>query len=124
MTTAGEDVRPDVGRRTVIKRGALIGGAMVWTMPAVQSISSAALANTPSSPENARCSFKNIYFGQGSCFTAFSNDAATCRQLDALEAAIPAANGSNGGQIFTAVLTVLNFVQVNAASFVFSNCEA
>lgn len=43
-----------IGRRTLIKRGALIGGAMVWTMPAVQSIGGVAHA-APGSPGQYRC---------------------------------------------------------------------
>jgi hypothetical protein len=38
LTTEG------VGRRTVLKRSALIGGAMVWATPVVQSIAAPALA--------------------------------------------------------------------------------
>lgn len=35
-----------LSRRSVLKRGAIVGGAMVWTVPAVQSIAGPAAAGT------------------------------------------------------------------------------
>lgn len=36
--------RPGLNRRDVLRRGAILGGAMVWTVPAVQTLSGPAFA--------------------------------------------------------------------------------
>jgi hypothetical protein len=79
---------PGVDRRTLIKRSAALGGALVWTAPAVQSLGGVAWADTPGSPQNARCS---IIIGSndtdvaatGDCTVAFANDRECCGKLEA-----------------------------------------
>lgn len=41
-----------IDRRTMLKRGAIVGGALVWTTPVVQSIASPAFAQTSPGPGN------------------------------------------------------------------------
>lgn len=50
MTT--EDLNPALGinRRDVLKRGAVVGGALVWAAPAVQTLAGPALAATGTPP--------------------------------------------------------------------------
>lgn len=43
-----QDTDSRLGRRDLLKRGALLGGAVVWTTPVIQSIGGAALATTGS----------------------------------------------------------------------------
>lgn len=52
-----EGYSPDLGinRRQLIKRGAIIGGTLVWVTPAVQSIGRAALAGTNGTPVDDEC---------------------------------------------------------------------
>lgn len=47
-----DDVSPTLGisRRDVLRRGAVVGGTLVWAAPAVQSISRAALAQDNGTP--------------------------------------------------------------------------
>ena len=47
------DERSGLDRRELIKRGAVLGGALVWTVPAVQSIGGTAFA--AGSPVNGVC---------------------------------------------------------------------
>ncbi|MGN6330764.1 MAG: hypothetical protein ACTHOD_03820 [Motilibacteraceae bacterium] len=56
MTT--EQREPEgMDRRSLLKRGALLGGALVWTAPVVQSITSPALATTSQgTPAGDTCS--------------------------------------------------------------------
>lgn len=48
-----ESVNPQLGisRRDLMRRGAVIGGTLVWAAPAVQTVSRAALAQTTGTPE-------------------------------------------------------------------------
>ena len=51
---AGDD-RQAVTRRQALKRGAVVGGALVWTVPAIQAVSlTAAHADSPSAPPTHR----------------------------------------------------------------------
>lgn len=43
-----DDSKGGLDRRSLIKRGAVVGGALVWTTPLVQSITSPAFGATPS----------------------------------------------------------------------------
>ena len=45
----GNDIESNLGisRRTLIKRGALVGGTLVWAAPAVQTLSRAGAAGSP-----------------------------------------------------------------------------
>lgn len=47
-----EDINPALGisRRDLLKRGAVVGGTLVWAAPAVQTISRSALAQSPGTP--------------------------------------------------------------------------
>lgn len=44
------DTNLGISRRTVLRRGAVVGGSLVWAAPAVQSISRAALASNHGTP--------------------------------------------------------------------------
>jgi LPXTG-motif cell wall-anchored protein len=51
MDDAREDLEPgSLSRRAMLRRGAVLGGALVWAVPVVQSVSPAALAATDGSP--------------------------------------------------------------------------
>lgn len=52
-----DDVSPALGisRRDVLRRGAVVGGTLVWAAPAVQTISRSALAQTNGTPEPGDC---------------------------------------------------------------------
>jgi hypothetical protein len=47
-----DEVDPNLGisRRTLLRRGMVVGGSLVWAAPAVQSFSKAALAQTEGTP--------------------------------------------------------------------------
>ncbi len=47
-----DEVDPNLGisRRTLLRRGMVVGGSLVWAAPAVQSFSKAALAQTQGTP--------------------------------------------------------------------------
>ena len=50
------DETPDgLDRRSLLKRGAVVGGALVWTTPVVQSIASPAFAQTSPGPGPQGC---------------------------------------------------------------------
>lgn len=49
------DTNLGISRRTVLRRGAVVGGSLVWAAPAVQSISRTALAQTNGTPVNGAC---------------------------------------------------------------------
>lgn len=51
-----EEGSSGIDRRSLLKRGAILGGALVWTAPVVQSIASPALAAT-GTPSETGCSF-------------------------------------------------------------------
>lgn len=48
-----EEINEGLGRRDVLKRGAMVGGALVWTVPAVQTLAGPAFA--ASSPAGQPC---------------------------------------------------------------------
>jgi hypothetical protein len=48
MESSPPEPAPPVTRREVLRRTAAVGGALVWTVPVVQSISGSALAAAPS----------------------------------------------------------------------------
>ncbi|HEY9390281.1 MAG TPA: hypothetical protein VIR27_11020 [Mycobacteriales bacterium] len=51
IPTPEEPTRVGLDRRTALKRGALVGGSLVWAVPVVQAVSlTAAHAESPSSP--------------------------------------------------------------------------
>ena len=43
-SAASAEETPGLDRRNVLRRGAVLGGALVWTVPAVQTLSGAAFA--------------------------------------------------------------------------------
>lgn len=49
------DTNLGISRRTVLRRGAVVGGSLVWAAPAVQSISRSALAQDPGTPAPCDC---------------------------------------------------------------------
>lgn len=49
------DTNLGISRRTVLRRGAVVGGSLVWAAPAVQSISRSALAATNGTPPVGDC---------------------------------------------------------------------
>lgn len=96
-----------VDRRTLLKRTALTGGAMVWTVPAVQSIVAPAFASSTGSP---LCSlvvgFNVPGSGDQGCTLITSFDSAFCEALAYADATPPAPNGSTFPR-FLAVVSVL-----------------
>lgn len=64
MTESTESNGPRPGRRDVIKRGALVGGAVLWTTPIVQSIGGTALATggSPNGGGNGAPSYVFVWF--------------------------------------------------------------
>lgn len=48
-----EEITEGLGRRDVLKRGAMVGGALIWTVPAVQTLAGPAFA--ASSPAGQPC---------------------------------------------------------------------
>ena len=53
-----DDIESNLGisRRTLIKRGALVGGTLIWAAPAVQTLSRAGASTTVGSPAcDAKC---------------------------------------------------------------------
>jgi hypothetical protein len=51
MTSATDSDRPGLTRRQALKRGAVVGAAAVWTVPAIQAVSlTSAHADSPSAP--------------------------------------------------------------------------
>lgn len=52
-----DDINPALGisRRDLLRRGAVVGGTLVWAAPAVQTISRAALAQTPGTAPPGDC---------------------------------------------------------------------
>lgn len=76
-----ENETTGLGRRDLIKRGAVVGGALVWATPVVQSMATPAFA-TAGSPN---CSYEIITFRNGVCTAAFdctdpNSDCCTCRE--------------------------------------------
>jgi hypothetical protein len=81
--TLGED--PGSGgldRRAVLRRGAILGGALVWTVPAVQTLAGPAFAaGTACVPDlvlsiNGTCVNKTTYTdaaGAGSCCSCYTS---------------------------------------------------
>lgn len=77
-----EDNTEDLGRRELLKRSALVGGALVWTVPAVQTLASPAFAIASPAGGGCRYSF-NCRCDNGAtsgffCFTYESSDPAKC----------------------------------------------
>jgi hypothetical protein len=66
-----EEERSGPNRRDVLRRGAILGGAMVWTVPVVQTFGGAAFAATGTPP----CSPDEIQVNDptsGACVTKFT----------------------------------------------------
>lgn len=57
-----KDKRPDVegelgvSRRNMLRRGAVVGGALLWIAPAIQSVAAPSYANTVSPADRTCCS--------------------------------------------------------------------
>lgn len=76
-------------RRTLLKRGAVVGGALVWATPVVQSLSGTAMASVgPGSLPGGSCSVNlDLHInGAGESGTFTSNDSSCCSQLNSLVA--------------------------------------
>lgn len=73
-----EEITEGLGRRDVLKRGALLGGAVIWTTPVVQSLASPAFAN--GSPPGAACtySFQYVSGANTACYTYQAPTQAEC----------------------------------------------
>ena len=59
-----------LGRRDLLKRSALVGGALVWTTPIVQSIGGTALATEASDGGNGAPSYVFVWFQCGTTYHA------------------------------------------------------
>lgn len=77
-----EETSEDLGRRDVLKRGALLGGAVVWTTPVVQSLAGPAFA--ASSPVGEDCEFDLIIVKNGVevCEHVAANTPECCAAID------------------------------------------
>ena len=94
-----EEPRSGISRRDVIKRGAIVGGTLVWAAPVVQSLGSKAAFGTTvdTHPGSDRCSCCLVLeiAGQGTKYTFNpAGCAALCRCLE------------GGGDAFTCLLSV------------------
>lgn len=55
----------EVDRRTALRRGAIIGGTLIWAAPVIQSLTPAAFAQTR--PHRTCCSCKTVNPTGGQC---------------------------------------------------------
>jgi hypothetical protein len=95
--TLGEDPGGGLDRRALLRRGAILGGALVWTVPAVQTLAGPAFAaGTACVPDlvlsvNGHCISKTVYTdgaGAGSCCRCYTS---TLSSLGTLPGAGPIA---------------------------------
>ena len=56
-----------LSRRDLIRRGAIVGGSLLWVAPAVQSLTPAASASTVGSPVFGCCECRNGAVGKEIC---------------------------------------------------------
>lgn len=68
-----EDEQTGMNRRDLLRRGAILGGALAWTVPAVQTLSGAAFA--AGSPCIGRFEYRDT---RGNCFFVQYNPSNTC----------------------------------------------
>ena len=86
-----DELQPDsagLDRRTLIKRGAVVGGTLVWATPVVQSITRPAFAAVSAAGCSARVEVERTLNGVTSCTcTAFASQPPTCCEcIDAVVA--------------------------------------
>lgn len=100
-----EPTRPDgLSRRDVLRRGAMFGGALVWTVPAVQTIAGPAFAAGTSCVGCVEFTRRNGI----TTFTSFGGDEACCDCVATFEPTF--------GLIVAVALCVLqNSCQITAA---------
>lgn len=56
MEEAGTPAQPEgLNRRDMLRRSALVGGSLIWTAPAVQTLASPAFADSSPAPGNGPC---------------------------------------------------------------------
>jgi len=81
-----EETNEHLGRRDVLKRGAILGGAVVWTTPVVQSLAGPAFA--ASSPAGENCEFDVIIVVNGVevCEHVVANTPECCAAIDSANA--------------------------------------
>jgi hypothetical protein len=78
-----EEANEGLGRRDLLKRGAMVGGAVLWTTPIVQSLASPAFAVATEAGGGCRYVFTGPTAGGGTvCGTFTSNDPASCRRFN------------------------------------------
>jgi len=98
-----------LGRRDLLKRGAMVGGALVWTVPAVQTLAGPAFAN--GSPATGKCTLFNCLSAsptncQGVCFTAKTPACcAEAERINLLPASTPAEITTKGNAIIAFFIT-------------------
>lgn len=96
-----EEQAGGLNRRSVLKRGAIVGGAMVWTVPAVQSLAGPAFAAGTPCVGGQRTYYGNV------CFEVTYRSDTTCCNCIATTLA-----GTFGGDpIFTGVAAGICQVQ-------------
>ena len=111
-----EEFRDGMNRRDVLRRGAMVGGALVWTAPAVQSLAGPALAAQGSvAPE--LCGFVLILDpdnGPAGCVRISATTVACCDELNKANAIADPADrfaamlAALGGQECAGVGTISN----------------
>jgi hypothetical protein len=83
-----EETNEGLGRRDLLKRGAVLGGAVIWTTPVVQSLATPAFAQATVAGEQVICTVRTTFFYQGpdggileGCGTAVATTQACCDTL-------------------------------------------
>jgi hypothetical protein len=85
-----EDIQGGTSRRDVLKRGALVGGALIWTAPAVQTLASPAFAAVGSDVPGD-CIFQSGLCAPNdtgctpTCFTVNPRSAECCALADQID---------------------------------------
>lgn len=133
-TTSSTQVGSGISRRSVMKRTALVGGAMVWTLPAVQSIAAPAFA--AGSPVAPGCSVSYVvlfieceghyylvkYKGTGSSYNVercgyFTSSSGDTTRDDAGLAAMLQVAGATSNKLLGLLNTVCPDVAVSGTTF-------
>ncbi len=84
-----EDQAAGLNRRDVLRRGAILGGALVWTVPAVQTLSGPAFA--AGTPCVGRFQYTD---DRGTClFVQYASDETCCNCIDTTSAGLAAQFG-------------------------------
>lgn len=94
ITPIGETER--ISRRTMVRRGAVIGGSLVWAAPAIQAVGPAAFAQSQTGSPACTPGVRTFVQG-GSCVeTIYSESLACCSCIATQEA--------NGADAFLAAI--------------------